>query len=59
MAKYRAIRYFIDLQDNNHPYKKGQIYPRRGFKVSEERISELLCENNKQGVPVIEKIEED
>ncbi len=58
MAKYKAIHYFKDLQDDAHAYKAGNTYPRRGLKVSEERIAELLSSENKQGRPVIEKVED-
>ena len=55
---YKVIHYFVDLQDLNHPYKVGDIFPRLGLKVSEERLKELSGKNNKQGKPLIEKIEE-
>lgn len=53
---YKVIKYFVDLQDNNHPYNVGDIFPRKGMKVSDDRITELAGPNNKQGVPLIEKI---
>lgn len=55
---YKVIKYFEDLQDNLHPYNIGEEYPRKGFKVSKERITELASNKNLQGVPLIEKIEE-
>ena len=55
---YKVIKYFKDLQDNLHPYNIGEEYPRKGFKVSKERITELASNKNLQGVPLIEKIEE-
>lgn len=56
---YKVIHYFVDLQDLNHPYKVGDIFPRLGLKVSEERLKELSGKNNKQGKPLIKKDEKD
>ena len=50
---YKVIKFFTDLQDNNHPYNAGDIFPRSGLEVSEERIAELAGSDNKQGVPLI------
>lgn len=55
---YKVIRYFTDLQDNNYPYNAGDIFPREGLEVSKERIEELAGRDNKQGAPLIRKIEE-
>ena len=52
---YKVIKFFADLQDNNYPYNVGDIYPRKGLKVADERITELLGKDNKQGQPLIEK----
>ena len=54
---YKVIHYFVDLQDFNHPYKVGDTFPRLGLTVSEGRLRELSGSNNKQGVPLIEKVE--
>lgn len=54
---YKVIRYFIDLQDNNHPYNVGDKFPRTGVKVSAERLSELAGSENLQGVPLIQLVE--
>lgn len=54
---YKVIKYFMDLQDENHPYNVGDVFPRKGLKVSEDRIAELAGSENKQGVPLIEKVE--
>lgn len=59
MKTYRAKEYFTDLQDNNHEYKVGSEYPRKGLVVSESRINELLGSNNKQHRPVIEVFDEE
>lgn len=56
---YKVINFFTDLQDFNHPYKVGDVFPRQGMNVSEERLKELAGSRNKQGKPLIEKIEEE
>ena len=56
---YRVIKHFIDLQDeNNHEYNVGDISPHNKKKVSASRIKELSTDKNRQGVPLIEKVEE-
>lgn len=55
---YKVIHYFTDLQDFNHPYKVGETFPRLGLKVSNERLEELASSKNKQGKPLVEKVEE-
>lgn len=56
--KYRVIKYFTDLHDNNYPYSVGDTYPRQGVTVSNGRLAELAGSNNKQGQPLIELVEE-
>lgn len=56
---YEVIRYFEDLQDNNHPYNVGDIFPHDGLMVNEERFKELSGSNNKQHKPLIRKIVEE
>lgn len=51
---YKVIHEFLDLQDNSHYYAVGKTFPRRGVKVSKERIEELSTSANKIGVPLIE-----
>ena len=53
---YKVIKHFIDLQDSNHSYDVGDIYPREGVEVSEERIAELAGDKNKQGTPIIKAV---
>ena len=53
---YKVISYFTDLQDHNHPYNVGDIFPRNGLKVSEERLKELSSNKNKQNKPLIKLI---
>ena len=54
---YRVIKYFTDLQDNNHEYNVGDIFPHNKKKVSAGRIKELAADKNRRGVPLIEKVE--
>lgn len=51
---YKVINYFEDLQDFNHPYKVGDMFPRLGMKVSEARLKELSTSKNRQKKPLIE-----
>ena len=55
---YKAIKQFADLQDNNHVYKAGDIFPRKGLAVSEARLAELASSKNKQWEPLIALVEE-
>lgn len=55
---YKVIKYFTDLQDNNHEYNVDDTYPREGLEVKPERYKELEGSKNKQGCPLIEKVEE-
>ena len=54
---YKVIHFFTDLQDNRHPYNVGDVYPRDGVETTDDRIAELSGSNNKQGKPLIEKVE--
>lgn len=56
---YRVIKFFCDLQDNNHAYKVGDVFPRAGVSVKSERLKELSGNKNKQGCPLIELVKED
>lgn len=56
--KYEVINNFKDLEDNNHLYLKGDIYPREGLEPSNKRIKELSTEKNKIGKKLIQKVED-
>ena len=59
MEKYRVLyKKFKDLDDSNHIYKQGDIYPREGLEPSKKRIKELSSNKNKIGEILIEKIED-
>lgn len=55
---YKVIAFFTDLQDNGHAYNPGDDFPRKGVKVSSERIAELSGDKNKQHKPLIQSVEE-
>ena len=53
----KVIKSFYDLQDNDHYYKVGSEYPRKGYKPTDARMEELAGNKNKMGVALI-KVEE-
>ena len=61
---YKTLVYFEDLQDNNHAYHEGDVFPREGMEVSKERLKELSSTKNLRGIVLIkddsqpEKVEE-
>lgn len=56
---YKVVKFFTDLQDNKHPYNVGDVFPREGVEVSEDRLKELSTDKNKRGVVLIEEVVED
>lgn len=64
---YKVIKHFHDLQDvmktkNGeiyHEYNVGDEFPRKGLKVSDERLKELAGKDNKQGTPLIVEVKEE
>jgi len=55
---YKVVKYFLDLEDNNHVYNVGDVFPHDGAVASDERIAELAGSNNKQGQPLIRIVKE-
>lgn len=55
---YKVINYFTDLQDNNHEYNVGDVFPRSGKQVSKERLTELSNTSNRQNKALIERVDE-
>ena len=55
---YKVIKFFTDLQDNEHPYNEGDIFPRSGVTVTAERFKELSGSDNRRGISLIEAVEE-
>ena len=58
MRKFVTIKYFTDLQDNGHAYHEGDIFPREGLEVSDERIEELSTDANRRNEPLIKAVED-
>ena len=64
---YKVIKGFHDLQESvktkngviYHEYKAGDVFPREGKKVDEERLKELAGKDNKRGVPLIKEVKEE
>ncbi|MBO5789538.1 MAG: hypothetical protein J6V82_04540 [Clostridia bacterium] len=54
---YKVVKHFADLQDNNHVYNPGDVFPRAGLKVTDARLAELSGSKNKQGEPLIKEVE--
>ncbi|CAC6163564.1 Rho termination factor domain-containing protein [Staphylococcus aureus] len=55
---YKVVEYFEDAQDNRYPYHEGDIYPRDGLEVSEERFTELSTTNNRRNLIAIKLVED-
>lgn len=55
---YKVVKYFTDLQDNSHAYNVGDIFPRNGLEVSEQRFKELSTTQNKRKTILIKEVEE-
>jgi len=51
--EYRVIEAFVDLLDNNHLYRVGDVFPQSGTDVTLARINELASANNRLGMPLI------
>lgn len=54
---FRVVTRFKDAHDNKFLYEQGSLYPRKGYKTSDERIAELSTTNNRRGVVGIESID--
>lgn len=55
---YKVLTYFEDMQDNSYPYDEGDIFPRDGLSVTEERLQELSSIKNKRGIRLIQFVED-
>ena len=53
---YEVLVNFTDLQDNNFRYHAGDNFPRKGITVSEERLHELLTDENRRHKPMIKEV---
>lgn len=56
---YKVIHFFTDLQDFDYPYDVGEIFPRLGKEVSEERLEELRTDKNRQKKPLIKEVKDE
>ncbi len=54
---YVVVKDFRDLKDENHIYKKGDKYPRKG-KGTKSRIEELSSTKNKRKEVLIKAVEQ-
>jgi gas vesicle protein len=55
---FLVIAPFVDLEDGHHMYRVGDVYPRAGLNVSEERIMQLLSTQNKAHKSFLERVAE-
>ena len=57
---YKVIKFFTDIQDNNHPYNVGDVFPHTGcgYEVTGKRYVELATRNNLQKTPLICYVED-
>lgn len=55
---YRVVKHFTDLQDHGYKYAEGDIYPRKGYEPSAERIEMLSTASNRQRTVLIEAVPE-
>ena len=56
---YKVLKYFEDLQDNNHKYNEGDKFPHSDkVKVSAKRYDELATDKNRRGEALIIEITE-
>ena len=39
---YKVTQAIRDLQDNQHYYRAGDVFPRKDLKVDDERVAELV-----------------
>lgn len=53
---YIVLQFFEDLQDNRHAYHVGDIFPREGIEVEQDRFDELASADNRRGIPLIKLI---
>ena len=52
--KYKVLSEFADLQDGNHIYRVGDVYPREGYTPKDERVDELSTGKNLLHKPLIQ-----
>lgn len=55
---YKVLSEFADLQDKNHIYRAGDVYPREGYTPKDERVDELSTAKNLLHKPLIQNVED-
>ena len=53
---YKVLSEFADLQDGNHIYSVGDVYPHKGYSPTDERVDELSTGKNLLHKPLIQKV---
>lgn len=53
---YKVLKRFADLEDNKYLYEVGDEFPRRGVKVTPERLKVLSGSDNLMKTPLIEEV---
>ena len=53
---YKVLSEFADLQDGNHIYRVGDVYPREGYTPKDERVDELSTGKNLLHKPLIQLV---
>lgn len=56
---YKVIKHFVDLMDRSHEYHTGDVFPRSGLTVSDERLKELSTNANKRNIPLIAEVDDE
>lgn len=51
---YKVTQAIRDLQDNQHYYRTGDVYPRKDLKVDDDRVAKLV-----KGGYIVADVEED
>nr|BDD47238.1 hypothetical protein 11 [Bacillaceae bacterium] len=56
---YKVTNDFVDITHKNTLYKKGDTYPKNGFKVNKDRVAFLMQKHNKYKVAFIEEVKDE
>lgn len=56
---YLVKQRFFDILDNNYLYEKGDVYPRKDYEPTKDRLNDLLSDNNPTGTVFIAKDKEE
>lgn len=54
---YKVEERFFDLLDNSFVYEVGDVFPRKGYEPTKERLESLLSSNNAYHKPFISATE--